>query len=587
MFLIKKNLSCKKFESLLKHCNRLIKKKGVKLSSNTAAYNDPNLSYRSNPGKEPIIDTTVGKLFEQVSKEFPNRECVVSVEQDNTRLTYSQVLERADKLAAGLKKLNINYGDRVGVWGPNHYQWLISFIGIARAGCIMVGINPAYQQNELNYSLNKVQVNTVIAPDKFRSQDYGKMLREAKNNCSALKNIILWTDKAIPGTYKFSDVESLASKIEIEGIAATQNEISPYDGCNIQFTSGTTGFPKAPLISHKSFVNNGRMTVYRSQLMNYHHKACLNVPFFHAFGMIHGCMVAFNTGMTLVLESPTFNPKKSIETIVKEKCTLAYGTPTMWVNMLDMQDRLKAPISSLHLTATGGAIISPELIKKIRNTFKVEKPSIIYGLTESTAVVFHSVPGDPPELNDYTVGYLHDHLEAMVVDDNGSPVPIGKPGELWTRGYSTMIGYWNDKENTSKTITDNGWLKTGDKFILHSNGYGEVIGRLKDMIIRGGENIFPKEIEGFLETHSDILEAQVFGVNDDVYGEEICACIRLKESKTKLTADDIKKFAKGKISNFKIPRYIEFVDEFPKTTSGKIQKFKLKQLMESNGLIPV
>ncbi|XP_008554217.1 medium-chain acyl-CoA ligase ACSF2, mitochondrial isoform X1 [Microplitis demolitor] len=549
---------------------------------------DSSSSYRFYPGKLPIIDITVGKLFEKACKEFKNRECVVSVHQNNIRLTYNQVLERADKLAAGLKKLNLKYGDRVGVWGPNDYQWLLAFIAISRAGCIMVGINPAYQQNELNYCLNKVQVNTVIAPDKFRTQDYGKMLIDAKNTCPSLKNIILWTDNSIKGTYRFSDIESLATNVEIEGIKATQNEISPYDGCNIQFTSGTTGYPKAPLLSHRSFVNNGRQIVERAGLINnnIHHKVCLNVPFFHAFGMIHGCMAGFYAGMTFVLESPIFNPKNSIETIVNEKCTVAYGTPTMWVNMLDMQEKLQARISSLHLTTTGGAIVSPELMKKIRNTFKVDKPTIIYGLTENTAVVFHTVPEDPHELTDYTVGRLHDHIEAKVVDENGQTIPIGTPGELWTRGYSTMIGYWNDPENTSKTIDEAGWLKSGDKFILHANGYGEVVGRLKDIIIRGGENIFPKEIEGFLESHNDIIEAQVFGVHDDVYGEEICACIRLKNNKKKITLNDIKLYAKGKISHFKIPRYIHFVEEFPKTTSGKIQKFKLKQLMEINGIIP-
>ncbi|XP_034945847.1 medium-chain acyl-CoA ligase ACSF2, mitochondrial [Chelonus insularis] len=575
MFVIKKQ-----FNKKIWQCGVSIIKNHKHLNKWYCSTVNQDLSYRFYPGELPIVDMTIGQAINTAVEQWPHRECLVSAHQ-GVRLTYAEVLRRADKLAAGLKKLGLKKGDRVGLWGPNDYEWMISFVAISRAGFIMVGINPAYQQKELNYCLQKVEVSAVIAPAKFRTQDYGLMLLNAKNECLSLQHIILWSDDYVTGTRRLSDIESLGSKTEVEAIAATQDEISPYDGCNIQFTSGTTGYPKAPLLSHRSFVNNGRQTAKRAGLPASHHKVCLNVPFFHAFGMIHGFMAGVYSGSTLVLESPTFNPKNSIDTIAKEKCSVAYGTPTMWVNMLDVQDRIKAPIDSLKLTTSGGANVSPNLLKEIRRIFHVEAATIVYGLTETTAMVFQTKPGDPLELADFTVGRVHDHVEVMVVDEKGSIVPIGTPGELLIRGYAIMKGYWNDPESTSKTINKDGWLKTGDKFILHANGYGEVIGRLKDMIIRGGENIFPKEIESFLESHPNILEAHVFGVSDDVYGEEVCASIRLKEN-SQITANDLKSYAKGKIAHFKIPRYIEIVNEFPKTTSGKIQKFKLKEQFERN-----
>ncbi|KAK0083234.1 hypothetical protein PV325_009117 [Microctonus aethiopoides] len=559
---------------------KLSEKYLIKRCKATATIN-PELSYRFYPGQLPLVDMTIGQLVDTAVEQWPNRECLVSTHQ-NIRMTYSEVVNRADKLAAGLKKLGLKRGDRVGVWGPNDFEWLLAFIAITRAGLIMVGINPAYQQNELNYCLEKVATSAIIAPAKFRRQEYGIMSLNAMEKCPSLKHIILWSDDYIKGAHRFRDIESLASRVEVEAIAASQNEISPNDGCNIQFTSGTTGYPKAPLLSHKSFVNNGRQTGQRCGLPYDHHKVCMNVPLFHAFGMIHGFIAGFYSGSTLVLESPTFNPKNSIETIAREKCTVAYGTPTMWVNMIDIQERLQAPIDSIRLGSTGGAYVTPMLMKKIRKVMNVERISIVYGLTESTAMIFQTVPGVNEELNETTVGRLHDH----VVDENEQPVPFGTPGELWVRGYCIMMGYWNDPESTSKTINKDGWLKTGDKFVMHANGYGEVVGRLKDMIIRGGENIFPKELESFFETHPDVLEAQVFGVHDDVYGEEICACIRLRENK-KITAEEMRFYAKGKIAHFKLPRYIQFVNEFPKTTSGKIQKFMLRQQMERQGIVPI
>ncbi|XP_033225375.1 medium-chain acyl-CoA ligase ACSF2, mitochondrial isoform X2 [Belonocnema kinseyi] len=499
---------------------------------------DKNLSYLFHPGVLPLTDTTIGQIFETAVERWPNRDCIVSIHQ-NVRLTYSEALRRANILAAGLRKLGLRKGDCIGLWGPNDMEWFIAYVAAVRAGLIMVGINPAYQQVELEFCLKKVQLQAVIAPEVFRMKNYASMLLEAKTNCPALKHLIIYSENIVSGVHRISDVEALATKRDVEAICKEQNSISSYDGSNIQFTSGTTGKPKAPILSHRSYVNNSRQGAERFELHNAHHKICVNVPFFHAFGMITQ-VSAWHAGSTLILPAPTFNPVNSLEAIIQEKCSAVFGTPTMWT---------------------------------------------IYGLTETTAISFQSLPNERRELTETTVGHLGDHLEAMVVDENGLTLPLGTPGELWIRGYSTMIGYWGDKENTGNTLTEDGWLKTGDQFVLRSDGYGQIVGRLKDMVIRGGENIFPKEIEDFFETHPAVLEAHVVGVHDDVYGEEVCACLRLKKGAV-ITKDELKYWSKGKIAHFKIPKYIEFRDTFPCTTSGKVQKYLLREELERKNIVP-
>ncbi|EFN64035.1 Acyl-CoA synthetase family member 2, mitochondrial [Camponotus floridanus] len=385
------------------------------------------------------------------------------------------------------------------------------------------------------------------------------------------------------GTHRFADVEASATKAEVDAIAAEQAEISCNDGCNILFTSGSTGKSKATLLSHRSIVNNSKENACRAKI-NTENKICLNIPFFHAFGFIMANILILHTGSTLVIEERSFDPIKSLKAIAQEKCAVTYGTPTMWVNLLKTQRWLQLPMDSLQAGFMAGAPASSELIKRIRNLLGFNDLMSLYGLTETSAV-FQSIRGEDKYLSETTVGYLGDHVEAMVVDLHGLPVAFGKPGELWVRGYSNMLNYWNDEENTRKTLTQDGWLKTGDQFILHENGYGVIIGRLKDMLIRGGENIFPKEIEDFLMTHPKIIEAQVIGAYDEVYGEEVCACIQLSDN-AKMTQNEVIDYCKGKIAHFKIPRYVHFVDDYPKTTSGKIQKFRLKEQLENSGVIP-
>ncbi|XP_015591573.1 acyl-CoA synthetase family member 2, mitochondrial [Cephus cinctus] len=545
---------------------------------------EKDLSYFSHPGRQPLLEMTVGQLFQESAERWPQRECIISMHQ-NVRLTFSDVLSRVDKLAAGFKKLGLKKGDRIGIWAPNDYQWYLSFVAATRAGIIMVGINPAYQKDEIEYCIQKVGVKAIVCPESSKRQNYAKVLLDIKQRCPTLDHIIVYSQDHVRGTRRFSDVEALASDIEVEAIGKEQSDISPGAGCNIQFTSGTTGKPKAVLLGHKSFVNNSKQAAERTELLSGQQKICLNVPFFHAFGMVQAQLASLHAGSTMVIASPFFNPVTSIETIIREKCTVTFGTPTMWVNLIDVQHRLSAPVETLFSGVIGGSPASPQLFKRIQEHLRLNNMKSIYGLTETCAIIFQSLPGELKEFTENTVGHVSDHIEALVVDDKGSPVAFGHPGELWVRGYTSMIGYWNDEENTRKTITEDGWLKTGDQFILEKNGYGRIVGRLKDMLIRGGENIFPKEVEHFLESHPGIVEAHAFGVYDDVYGEEICACIRTRNG-VKLTADDVKAYGRGRVAHFKIPRYIVFVDQLPKTASGKIQKFKLREEVEAKGLVP-
>ncbi|CAB0033956.1 unnamed protein product [Trichogramma brassicae] len=514
------------------------------------ASSDDGLSYMRNPGTGPLLETTIGHLAQRAAERWPDEVCVhdlAAADSSGLRLTYSQLLRRADRLAAGLREIGLRPGDRIGIWGPNSHHWLLAYVASARAGLICAGINPFYQQSEIEYCVKKIEAKAVFAPRAYRSQNYADMLLKVKagdrssSSSSSLEHLIIYSDDDhVAGTRKCSDLELLASSIQVEAVGREQEEISPRSGTNIQFTSGTTGNPKATLISHRSMVNNSRQAVERLGIGR-GARICLNVPYFHAFGMIMGVSGPFHAGSTVVLEGPTFNPARSIDAIVRHKCDVTFGTPTMWS---------------------------------------------IYGLTECTAICNQSLRDEAQELTDTTIGYISDHTEIKVIDENGNTVPMGKPGELCVRGYSTMMRYWGDEENTRRTLQDDGWLRTGDQYVLRPDGYGHIVGRIKDMLIRGGENIFPKEIEAFLESHPAVLEAQVFGVHDDTYGEEVCACIRLKDDAKRFTRDDIVDYAKGKLAAFKVPKYVNLRSEFPKTTSGKIQKFKLKRELEELGVVP-
>ncbi|KAJ6641823.1 Medium-chain acyl-CoA ligase ACSF2, mitochondrial [Pseudolycoriella hygida] len=562
-------------------------------------------SYYHYIGKDPLVYRTIGQQFARAADKFGDNDAIVSY-HEGKRLTYSEaqkkvdlryvnrlhvqkyVSRQIDRMAAGLLKLGLNRGDRIAIWAPNTLNWYIALMSAARIGLISVAINHAYQTPEMAYCMKKVGIKAIVASEAFKTQNYYDMLcnivPEIRNSSdgiiksseySSLRAVIMDSEKDYPGTFKIEDIMSLGSNKDLADLDKKSKFIQPDDPCNIQFTSGTTGRPKAAVMSHFNFVNNAIHIANRTELNEKYHKICVQVPLFHAFGIVISICVALEHGATPVLAAPGFNPEQSLRAIVDEKCTIINGTPTMYIDLIAKQKELNLPITSTEIAVTGGAACSPQLFRNIKSTFGLRSVKTVFGMTELSPVCFHSVKGESEYQVTETVGLLMDHLEAKVVDQQGNLVPFETPGELCVRGYSSMLEYFDDPVKTKETISHDKWLKTGDQFILQEDGYGRIVGRYKDMINRGGENVFPKEIEDFLSTHPDIIENHVFGVPDERMGEEICVHIRTNGKS--LTREDIRQFCKGSIAHFKIPRYIEFVDDFPKTTSGKIQKFILRE----------
>ncbi|XP_046663668.1 medium-chain acyl-CoA ligase ACSF2, mitochondrial isoform X1 [Homalodisca vitripennis] len=563
------------------------------------------LSYFHNPGTEPLHYLTIGQLVTGAAGRWPDTDVFVST-QHGTRLTFSQVEQQANKLAAGFLDLGLVPGDRLGICSPNSAQWFLTALAASKAGLILVSddplqtvnvvsMNPAYMKEELEYCLQKVSVRALVTDETYKVQEYYKLLCEivpnlsdlpqnTKLNCSKLPDfsaIIVNSEKNLPGTFRFCDV--LESAGNLQRLHEVQERLRPEHIGNIQFTSGTTGKPKAVPLSHFNLINNAYNVGKRLGMNKKHSKILAQAPFFHALGYIAALMTSFHFGSTMVLPSPTFSVPDSSEAIKREKCTMLLGTPTMYVDLCNYVSNLSAEEQLLHkspeIAISGGSLCLPELFRKMRDTFSCERVVSVYGMTEITAVTFQSTEHDSEFLMTSTVGKISDHVEAKVVDEEGLTVPFGTPGELWMRSFNTMTGYWEDEEATNRMFTKDKWLKTGDRFILHEDGYGQVVGRIKDMIIRGGENISPKEVEEFLITHPDILDAQVIGVTSERLGEEVACSLRVK-SGTTITEQQVKDYCKGKISYYKIPKYVEVVDVYPTTGSGKIQKFKIREAME-------
>nr|XP_029709407.1 acyl-CoA synthetase family member 2, mitochondrial-like isoform X1 [Aedes albopictus] len=557
-----------------------------------------NQSYIHHIGKNPLVYRNVGQHLRIAAEKYPNNEALVSC-HENKRLTFSDVLEKADRIAASFYELGLKKGDRVGIWAPNGTQFYLSSLAAARAGMISVLINPAYQVPEIEYAINKVGVKAIIANENYRTQQYYNMLAQlapelAQCNPSelnssklpSLKTVIIDSElnNKLPGAIAFKDLLKLSPQSEVSKIEALQSKIPPDSGVNIQFTSGTTGQPKAAFMSHYGFVNNGIHIGHRNEFDLKDHRICVQTPFFHVFGIVIGIVAAMSYGTTLVVPGPGFKASESLNTIVKEKCSVIYGTPTMYVDLVRAVRESGIKLPPVDLAVTGGAACSPQLFIDIQQTLGVRQVKTVFGMTEASAVLFQSLFNESKENVLKTVGHLTDHYEAKVVDQDGNTVPFGTSGELLVRGYGTMLGYWGDEQKTKETIDVDKWLKTGDQFQLREDGYGKIVGRIKEMVIRGGENIYPKELEDFLCTHPKILETHCVGVPDERMGEEICAYVRLKDSTMSLEHAEMKAFCKGKIAHFKIPKYLRIVDSFPKTVSGKIQKFKLVDLFKSESV---
>nr|XP_023023625.1 acyl-CoA synthetase family member 2, mitochondrial-like [Leptinotarsa decemlineata] len=555
-----------------------------------------DISYIHNVGKEPLRPLTLGKLMEEIAHDHGETTAVISCHQKK-KINFGEALYQADRLAAGMLKMGFRQGDMIGLWAPNIIEWYIAFLACARAGFISVGLNPLYQQKEIEYCINKVGIKGIVCGSVFKKQDFYKILKSVcpelsesvpgnlqSNNLPSLRTVIMISPDKMRGTQRFTDVLNMADDEGIGIVQKNQKNIKTDDPLNIQFTSGTTGFSKAAVVSHFSVVNNSFYIGRRNEFHKKRYTICVPNPLFHAYGTVVSIVSGLMYTGTLVLPSDGYDPEKTLSALTEEKCTIVYGTPTMFVDLIELQKARKEKLH-IEIALCGGASCSPQLFKYMLDVLKVRKVKSIYGLSEATAGAFQSLEDDDEYKSISTVGYLHDHLEAKVIDANGNIVPIGVSGELCLRGYSMFLEYYNDEEKTKEAKSLDGWLRTGDQFIFDENKYGTVVGRLKEMIIRGGENIYPKEIEDYLNTHPDIIESHVVGLPHKRLGEEVCACLRTKNGRH-FTVEEIKAYCQGTIANFKIPSVLKILDSFPKTTSGKIQKNKLLRLLLNEENIP-
>ncbi|XP_069678145.1 medium-chain acyl-CoA ligase ACSF2, mitochondrial-like isoform X1 [Periplaneta americana] len=547
-------------------------------------------SYWHNPGQAPQTPHTLGRLLDIADDRWGDREALLSLHEDR-RLTFREARETVDKLAAGLLQLGLKTGDRIGVWGHNSSQWYITYLAAARAGLITVKLTPEYEPSELLYTLNKVEIQAIVCDEICGSRSSVEKLTHIIPELSAcqdsdvefqssqvpsLTRVILISDRKFPGICRFQDVMDSATPQNVDRIRKSQIMIQPDDACDIIFTSGTTGKSKGAILSHHSIINNA--IVYgRRVCLNEESRYCLFTQFSHTSASCLAIISCLYYGATLIIPGPQFYPTETVKTIRDERCTIVLGSPSQFINILvALDEEPNLTPTTLETVVMGTAPVSPTLVKNIMKNLKPVRVSIAYGMTETGPLTFLSQSSDVPEKSAYTVGYVYEHLEVKVVDQEGRMVPMETSGELWVRGNSIMLGYWNDDEKTKSTVTPEGWLKTGDLFVLQKDGYGKVVGRLKDMIIKDNTNVFPIEIEDFLSTHPDILEVQIVGVPDPRMGEELYAFIRPRNSK-KLTEQKVRDFCKGKLAEFRIPRHIEFVSDYPRTVLGKVQKMILKE----------
>ncbi|XP_051797290.1 medium-chain acyl-CoA ligase ACSF2, mitochondrial-like [Acanthochromis polyacanthus] len=549
-------------------------------------------SYVHGTSSVSLLPLTVSQCLDTTVQRWPEREAVVFL-HDGIRKTFAQLQHDVDKAASGLLALGLKRGDRLAVWGPNTYEWILFHFATAKAGIILVSLNPAYEAKEVEFTLQKVCCNAVVCPSQFKSQKFCEILRQIcpeidtapvgmikSSRLPGLRMIIV-TDSRQPGMLHLEDVMQAGEARHHKELLDLQSKLSFDDPINIQFTSGTTGSPKGATLSHHNIVNNAYFLGLRTGFdCRPQVRVCVSVPMYHCFGSVIGVMSMAIYGITLVFPSPSFNSRASLEAIQRERCNFVYGTPTMYTDMLNQQHIHKYDLSSLEAGLIGASPCPAELMRKLKTDMNMKEIMAVYGTTENSPLTFLGFPLDNEELKINTVGCIMSHTEAKVVNpDTGEIVPLGVTGELMIRGSCVMHGYWNDPEKTKEAISTDRWYKTGDIASLNSLGYCRIEGRIKDMIIRGGENIYPAEIEQFLFKHPKVQEVQVVGVKDERLGEQVCACIRLKVGQTS-SAEEIRAFCKGQISRFKIPQYVMFVDSYPMTASGKVKKNKLKEAME-------
>ncbi len=544
-------------------------------------------SYVHGASTVPLSGETVGAYFGRAVQRWADRPALI-VRQQGVNWTYRELDRRVDALAAGLLALGLSPGDRVGIWSPNNAEWVITQFATAKAGLIMVNINPAYRVFELDYALNKVGCKALITADRFKTSDYLGMLRELApeierskpgqlqaKRLPALTTLIHIGPDEVRGFFRFADVLAMGGDRHRATLAELAGKLQFDDPINIQFTSGTTGAPKGATLTHHNILNNGYF-IGEAQRLSDQDKVCIPVPLYHCFGMVLGNLACVTHGSAMVYPGEGFDPLATLETVETERCTALYGVPTMFIAELGHPEFKRFDLKSLRTGIMAGSPCPIEVMRRCVNEMHMGEVTIAYGMTETSPVSTQTSWDDPLERRVSTVGRIHPHVEIKIVDGDGRIVPPGTPGELCTRGYSVMIGYWDDEEKTAQAIDRAGWMHTGDLATIDAEGYVNIVGRIKDMVIRGGENVYPREIEEFLFRHPKVEAVQVVGVPDAKYGEELCAWVKLKPGQT-ATAEEIRDFCKDQIAHYKVPRYIKFVDAFPMTVTGKVQKFLMRE----------
>ncbi|MDT4801595.1 3-[(3aS,4S,7aS)-7a-methyl-1,5-dioxo-octahydro-1H-inden-4-yl]propanoyl:CoA ligase [compost metagenome] len=536
----------------------------------------------------PLSEQTVPELLAQTVARFPEREAVAFREQ-GVRWNWREFCDAVDALAAGLHTLGLERGDRVGIWSPNRVEWLVTQFATARLGLVLVNINPAYRLSELEYALNKVSVKAIVAAEAFKTSRYLEMLQVLAPELAtcapgalqaarlpALRCVIRMGDDHTPGMLRYADVIARGTGVARSTLDAITAQLDRHDPINVQFTSGTTGAPKGATLTHRNIVNNARF-IAMAMRFSEQDKLCIPVPFYHCFGMVLAVLACVSSGAAMVFPGQAFEPEATMQAVSEERCTALHGVPTMFIAQLDHPNFASYDFSSLRTGIMAGSPCPIETMKRVVSQMHMSEVTIAYGMTETSPVSFQSSTTDPLDKRTTTVGRIQPHLEVRIVDATGATVPVGETGELCTRGYSVMLGYWDDEARTAEAIRD-GWMHTGDLATIDAEGYCNIVGRVKDMLIRGGENIYPREIEEFLFRHPKVQAVQVFGVPDQKYGEEVCAWIVLKPG-ARATEDEIRDFCRDQIAHYKIPRYIRFVDEMPMTITGKVQKFVMRERM--------
>ena len=550
---------------------------------------DLQLSYVHGGSTQPLLGETLGACFDRIVERFGEREALVVRHQD-IRWTYRELQRRTNNLAVALLRLGMNPGERIGIWSQNNAEWLLVQLATAKAGLILVNINPAYRGTELQYALNKVQCRALIVSPCFKSSNYLEMLQElapeivhskpGKLTATAFPSLALVIrlgEERTPGMLNFDALLGDASAAELARLESVGATLQFDDPINIQFTSGTTGQPKGATLTHHNILNNG---YFVGAAMNFSEvdRLCIPVPLYHCFGMVLGNLVCIAHGATMVYPDESFNAESVLAAIEAERCTALHGVPTMFIAMLEHPGFAQRDLTSLRTGMMAGAPCPAELMQKVIERMHMRQITIGYGMTETSPISFQSSRDDSFECRVSTVGRVTAHTEVKIVDEDGHIVPHGVTGELLTRGYSVMRGYWNDDDRTRESIDAAGWMHSGDLATLDAQGYCRIVGRSKDMVIRGGENIYPREVEEFLYRHPKILDVQCVGVPDAKYGEELCACVILRPG-MQSSEEEIREFCRGQIAHYKVPRYVKFVDSFPMTVTGKVQKFVLRQQM--------